>query len=126
MNGDDLLWDFLEGLALNAPTLITLAVGAAISLTHWERNPAVALFGSLGFVWLSLALIATIAWNRLLVPELFPQPDLPTEKVSYLVLSGVEAVGFIFLMIAAFVYRRRPRRLHDDDEPHPDEYRPRY
>ena len=126
MNGDDLLWDFVEGVLLSAPMLITLAVGAAISLTHWERNPAVALFGTLGFVWLAFAAISTIAWNRLLVPEVFPEPDTPAEKVSYLILSGMDAIGFVFLMIAAFVYRRRPPRSHDNDEPNRDDRLPRY
>jgi hypothetical protein len=122
MNGDDLLWDFCEGVLLNAPTFIVLAVGAILALTHWERSPAVALFGTLGFVWLGLGYVAAIAWNRVLVPELFPNPGSTEEKLSYVVLSGLEAVGFVFLMIAAFAYRRRPRHLHFYDDPG-DEHR---
>jgi hypothetical protein len=67
-----------------------------------------------------------MAWNRLLVPEIFPDADSAAERVSYVVLSGVEAVGLVFLMIAAFGYRRRPPRLYDHDEPHSHDYPPRY
>src|SRR5437588_11421445 len=123
MNGDDLLWDFCEGVLLNAPTFIVLALGAIIALTHWERNPAVALFGTLGFVWLGLGYVAAIAWNRVLVPEIFPNAGSTPEKVSYVVLSGLEAIGFVFVMIAAFVYRRRPRHPHYYDEPDREERR---
>ena len=126
MNGGDLFGDFLEGLLLNAPVFLALAVGAIISLTYWERNPQVALFGTLGFTWLALSITASIAWNRVLVPDVFPDAGSLEEKLSYVAFSGLEAVGYVLLMLAAFMFRRQPRHAHYLDDPHDVQHRDRY
>jgi hypothetical protein len=125
MNAEHLLWDFFEGLILNSPVYIALAVGVVILLTRWERHPAVSLWGALGFAWLFLTLVVSTAWNRVFIPEIFPDPGTLEEQLSYVLCSILEAVGYAFLIAAVVLYRHRRRHPYYDD--HDDDHdRDRY
>jgi hypothetical protein len=123
---DDLLPDFFEALFYTAPTFVTLIVGMVWAVATREKHPHVSPWALLGFGWLFGVYLASLAWNKLAVPELFPDPPpiSAAEGLSYLVLSALEAIGFVFLMVAVFGYRWSAKarqfeeflRQHDADK----------
>lgn len=115
---DNLLFDFLETLGYNMPTLITLTVGIVLTLANWQRHPSAARWALVGFSWLFIVGIVSIAWRTIGVVMVFPDnpPINSEEALSYVVLSGCEAFGYICFMVALSVVRKphRPRHFFDD------------
>ncbi len=129
MNIDFLLADFFEGLGCNMPGLIMLVVGMGVTYSNWQRHPAVARWALLGFVWLFVTEIGSIAWQRVGMELFFPNflPNDPEEILTVLVLSFAKGIGYFFFLLAVNAARgpQRPRSAYDESDD-VDISRPRY
>jgi hypothetical protein len=118
MNIEFLLADFFEGLGCNLPALIMLVVGMAVTYSNWQRHPAAARWAMLGFGWLFVTEIASIAWQRIGIELVFPNfiPNDPEEILTLTVVSCCKGLGYLFFLLALNAARTpyRPRSAYDE------------
>ena len=116
---DDLLLGFVEELFHNAPTYLALAAGVLVAVALMHRHPGPAVRALIGFVWLFAVSVTSLAWRTIFVIEFFPDapPVELTERLTYLGLSGLEAVGYLILLSAVFAGRPHPRARHYRQDP---------
>jgi hypothetical protein len=125
MDDSDLLLGFLEGVLLNLPTFLALGGGAVAAGMLGRVYPAAALRMVLGCSWLAGVYLLAIAWHTIFEPELFPDGTGAGQKVAFLILSLLEAIGFVILFTAIFAgrypanYRRYLEQAADDDRTAP-------
>ncbi len=110
---EDLLIDFVEALCLNLPTFLALGGGILAAVVAGRHHPAAALRVVLGCVWLGGVYLLSIAWHTFFEQD-FLDEDGPGRQLPYLVHSILEAIGFVFLISAAFAGRVSiNRRYHE-------------
>jgi hypothetical protein len=112
----EVIVDFVEGVLLNVPTFLALAVGALSAVTLGKHYPAVALRTLCGCAWLFGVYLLSIAWHTVFEPDLLPDGGA-LQQLAYLFLSALEAIGFAVLISAVFAgrYPANYRRFLEPD-----------
>ena len=117
MNVDFLLQDFLETVGYNLPALLAMVAGMVATVASWQRHPLAARWAFLGFAWLFVVGLVSIAWRTIGVVLVFPHaPGSWEEITSYVFLSILESLAYISFIVAFNVARQPYRRLSHYDE----------
>jgi hypothetical protein len=125
MNPDILFAIFLRNLGINLPALCALVIAVMVTYANWHRHPTVARWAMLAFVSRIFSDLLNIAWHSFGFFLILPNaPWLADNEVGLLmVLSGLEALGYVFMLCALNAARTPYRRplfyddFLDDDRP---------
>jgi len=122
---DFVVFTFVEMVVRNLPALVMLVICAIVSWTQWQRHPASARWALFAFLWFLAVDFVIITWISVRDLVLANNPRAQLDDLLYgMVLSSLEALGFLFFLFAVNAARTpyRPRTFFDeftDDDPPP-------
>jgi hypothetical protein len=116
---------FLELAVRNLPALVMLAICAIVTWSQRQRHPTSARWAFFAFAWFLAVDFIIIGWYSIRIFVLANDAHAEiTDLISGMVLSCMEALGFLFFFLAVNAARTpyRPRTFFDDfgdDDPPP-------
>jgi hypothetical protein len=102
-------WAVLSQLAMNLPTLLVSIAAIVITLIRWQRAPKPALYSLLGFGLLTFNAIFGVIFYAVIVGAAGSDRMNMASVMSLvgIVRALLNAVGFVFLLIAIFTGREQ-------------------
>jgi hypothetical protein len=126
---DEHLEALLVTFIQQAPTYLVLVAGMIFVLARSERHPSATLWATLGFGWLLVFGIVADIWRGMRLVEDVVPDDVAfalgedsvwlVDALSCALFYAIQAVGFVFLIVAISVgrpWRRHPYAARSEDD----------